>query len=83
MGTQNERCTLANYRKILRTGLIVSGLMLTGSVVVPAVAQTNVDQGRTTEQDDHGFQWGLLGLLGLGGLVGRKRERNVVEPRRI
>ena len=66
---------MANYKKILRTGMIVSGLLLTGGIVVPAIAQA--DQGTTTDRDDRGFdQWGLLGLLGLAGLVGRKRDRD-------
>jgi MYXO-CTERM domain-containing protein len=82
-GTQNERCILSNYRKILRTGILMSGLIVTG-VVMPAAAQTAADQGTTTDRHDRGFDsWGLLGLLGLAGLVGRKRERNVVEARRI
>ena len=61
----------------------MSGLVLTG-VAVPAVAQTGADQRTTTDRDDRGFDnWGLLGLLGLAGFLGRKRERDVVEPRRI
>jgi hypothetical protein len=75
---------LANYRKILRTGMIMSGLLLTGGVVVPAIAQTNADQGTTTHRDDRGFEkWGLLGLLGLAGLIGRKRDRDVVHTGRV
>jgi hypothetical protein len=72
---------VANYRKILWTGIVVSGLMLTGAVS-PAVAQTY--QGTTTDRDDHGFDnWGLLGLLGLAGLMGRKRDRTVTDTRRV
>ena len=73
---------MANYRKILWTGIVVSGLMLTGAVS-PVVAQT--DQGTTTtHRDDDGFDnWGLLGLLGLAGLMGRKRDRTVTETRRV
>jgi MYXO-CTERM domain-containing protein len=73
---------LANYRKILRTGILMSGLLLAGGAVAPAMAQT-VDQGTTTDRDNDGFPWGLLGLLGLAGLLGRKRDRNVVETRRV
>ena len=82
-GPQNERCTLTNYRKILRTGIIMSGLLLTAGAVVPAIAQTSVDQSTSTDRDDGGFdKWGLLGLIGLAGLIGRKRERNVVHTGR-
>jgi hypothetical protein len=73
---------VANYRKILRTGAVVCGLMFTG-VALPAVAQTN-DQSTTYGHDrDSHFPWGVLGLLGLAGLMGRKRERNVTETRRV
>ena len=75
---------MANYKKILRTGAVLSGLLLTG-VTLPAAAQTNDDRGTTTygHDRDRGFPWGVLGLLGLAGLMGRKRERDVVEPRRV
>jgi hypothetical protein len=56
--------------------------MFTG-VALPAVAQTN-DQSTTYGHDrDSHFPWGVLGLLGLAGLMGRKRERNVTETRRV
>jgi MYXO-CTERM domain-containing protein len=65
---------LASSKNILRAGMLMSGLLLTGSSL-PAVAQNNMDQG-TTEHRDRGFDnWGLLGLLGLAGLLGRKRDR--------
>ncbi len=74
---------MATYRKILQTGILMSGLLLTGSAVVPAVAQTNVE-GTSTDRDDGGFdEWGLLGLLGLAGLIGRKRDRDVVRTNRV
>jgi hypothetical protein len=61
----------------------MSGLLLTGSVAVPATAQTPMDQGTTT-RDDGGFDdWGLLGLIGLAGLLGRKRDRDVVRTNRV
>jgi MYXO-CTERM domain-containing protein len=82
-GTQNEWCTMASYRKIVQTGIIMSGLLLTGSAALPANAQT-IDQGTTTDRDDRGFDdWGLLGLLGLAGLLGRKRDRDVVRTNRV
>jgi hypothetical protein len=56
--------------------MIMSALLLTGSIAVPAGAQTTVDQGTTTDHDNN-FNWGLLGLLGLAGLIGRKRDRDV------
>ena len=75
---------MANYRKILRTGIITSGLLLTAGAVAPAVAQTSVDQGTPTHREDRGFdQWGLLGLIGLAGLAGRKRERNERSERNV
>lgn len=62
----------------------MAGLLLTAGAVVPAVAQTSVDQGTSTDRDDRGFdQWGLLGLIGLAGLVGRKRERNERSERNV
>jgi hypothetical protein len=79
----NERFTLA-YRRIIRTGIITSGLLLTAGAVAPAVAQTSVDQGTPTHREDRGFdQWGLLGLIGLAGLAGRKRERNERTERNV
>jgi MYXO-CTERM domain-containing protein len=74
---------LPSYKKILQTGVLMSALLLTG-VAMPAAAQTSADQRTTTDSDDHGFDdWGLLGLLGLAGLLGRKRDRNVAETRRV
>jgi MYXO-CTERM domain-containing protein len=74
---------LPSYRKILQTGVLMSALVLTGAAM-PAAAQTSTDQRTSTDRDDHGFDnWGLLGLLGLAGLLGRKRDRNVAETRRV
>jgi hypothetical protein len=67
---------LINYKKILRTGIVMSGLLLTG-VALPAVAQDRMDQGTTTNHDRGFDNWGLLGLLGLAGLLGRKKDRDV------
>jgi MYXO-CTERM domain-containing protein len=67
---------LANYKKILRTGMVMSGLLLAGAAL-PAVAQNSVDRGTTTDHDRGFHDWGLLGLVGLAGLLGRKREREV------
>ena len=75
---------MATYRKILRAGILMSGLLLTGSAAAPAMAQTGMDQGTTTDRDDGGFDdWGLLGLIGLAGLLGRKRDRDVVRTNRV
>jgi hypothetical protein len=80
---QSERYAVANYKNFLRAGAVVFGLLLT-AVAVPAAAQTRADQGTTTDRDDHGFDdWGLLGLIGLAGLLGRKRDRTVVDTRRV
>jgi MYXO-CTERM domain-containing protein len=73
---------VATFRK-LGTRVVMLGLLLT-AVAVPAIAQTNADQGMATTRDDDGFDdWGLLGLLGLAGLLGRKRDGTVVETRRV
>jgi hypothetical protein len=74
---------VATYKKILRTGIIMSGLLLTGGAAAPAMAQTNVDQGTTTDRDGGFDDWGLLGLIGLAGLLGRKRDRDVVRTNRV
>ena len=73
---------MAKFRKILRAGAVGFGLLLT-AVVVPAAAQTSADQRTTTDHDDGFDDWGLLGLLGLAGLLGRKRDRTVVDTRRV
>lgn len=74
---------MANFTKILRAGAVAFALLLTAGVM-PAAAQTSADQRTTTHRDDDGFdEWGLLGLLGLAGLLGRKRDRTVVDTRRV
>ena len=74
---------MTTFTKFYRAFAVASGLLLT-SAVVPAVAQTRVEQGTTNDRDHRGFNnWGLLGLVGLAGLLSRKRDRTVVEPRRI
>jgi hypothetical protein len=73
---------LAYYKKILRTGIVMSGLLTVAAM--PAAAQTTTDPVTTADRDDDGFDnWGLLGLLGLAGLMGRKRDRTVVDTRRV
>jgi MYXO-CTERM domain-containing protein len=60
-------------------------LMVLGAALLaasPAAAATpaadNTTTYTTTEQRDEGrFPWGLLGLLGLAGLIPRKRHVNV------
>jgi hypothetical protein len=55
-----------------------------GGMVTPGISQTTDNQTMTREND--GFDdWGLLGLLGLAGLMGRgkRRDRDVVETRRV
>jgi hypothetical protein len=56
------------------------------SVAGPAAA-TTAGAGTTTDtvttapaprdDDDHDFPWGLLGLIGLAGLLGRKRDDTI------
>jgi hypothetical protein len=60
-------------------------LLLMVGLASPLSAQNTGDQGMaTTRTDDGGFDdWGLLGLLGLAGLLGRKKDRAVVDSRRV
>jgi hypothetical protein len=69
---------MTTYRKILRTGTLVTSLMVAGATV-QAAAQGGPDQGVAGDRDHRGGfdNWGLLGLLGLAGLMGRKRDRDV------
>jgi hypothetical protein len=77
-----ERYVVANLTNLLRAGAVAAALLFTTTAVPAAAAQTTAD--RSTDRDHDGFDnWGLLGLLGLAGLLGRKRERTVVEPRRV
>ncbi len=39
-----------------------------------ALAVTASDTTYQGRDDDHGFDWGLLGLVGLAGLLGLKRK---------
>jgi MYXO-CTERM domain-containing protein len=66
------------------TRVLLFGLLFS-AVTLPAVAQMSTDRGvAVNHDDDHGFDdWGLLGLLGLAGLLGRKRDRTVVDTRRV
>jgi MYXO-CTERM domain-containing protein len=53
-------------------------LMLAAALLVatPVIAQETVDPALAVpaDNDDDGFPWGLLGLLGLAGLIPRKRN---------
>jgi hypothetical protein len=71
-------------KNLLRTGAVAAALSITAAVA-PAASQAPADQGTpSTDRDDGGFDdWGLLGLLGLAGLLGRKRDRTVVDTRRV
>jgi hypothetical protein len=73
---------VAIFTNLFRAGAVVAALSLT-SLVIPAAAQAPADQRTTTDHDDGFDQWGLLGLLGLAGLLGRKRDRTVVDTRRV
>ena len=57
---------------------LVGAVALT--VAVPVAAQSTTDTTTTQpveREDDNEFPWGLLGLLGLAGLIPRKRETHV------
>lgn len=75
----------------LRTAGLVVGLGLAGVVAAPSSAQdatepaatttAQVDDTETVVEEDEGFDdWGLLGLLGLGGLLRRPARAVVVDP---
>lgn len=59
-------------------------LTLVLAVSTPAVAQTGGATGGTnygtgtteTEDDDDGFPWGVLGLIGLAGLIPRNKDKD-------
>ena len=65
---------------------MVTSAMVAGALVfAPSSArtQTTDSTATTTYTTDHdrGFDWGWLGLLGLLGLIPRKRKETVVETR--
>jgi hypothetical protein len=67
--------------KHARKLLSVITLFLFLAVSSPVVAQTGGTTGTTTgtttdmeDDNDNDFPWGLLGLIGLAGLLGRKRD---------
>lgn len=67
----------------MRTTWIAAAAALT-LTTVPAVAQTGNDAntvdtsyGNPQPREDDDFPWGLLGLLGLAGLIPRKKPADV------
>jgi hypothetical protein len=56
-----------NYKKILGAALATSLLSAVsmGTVMAQDPEDPSSDQRVETERDDDGFDWGLLGLLGL------------------
>ena len=70
--TQTSTTTTA----VTGTELTTANTIGTAPVIDP-YATTNV-QYTEVEDDDDGFPWDLLGLLGLAGLLGlRKRDRDI------
>jgi len=72
-------------RKYSLTLAVAATLLL--PVAASATAGTTVDGNMAattyeTEDDDNDFPWGLLGLIGLAGLLGRKRDDHVHVDRR-
>ena len=76
--------TLSSARKTIAAATMAAGLIVSGANL--ALAQTNAPNptypnqysdtnryNRTTEYRGGGFDWGWLGLLGLFGLLGRRR----------
>ena len=48
------------------------------AVSMPAIAQPTTETTTTVEREQRNeFPWGLLGLIGLAGLIPRKRETHV------
>lgn len=61
--------------------LIAATVLAIATPATSALAQaTTTDPMATTavpvEEDDNEFPWGLLGLIGLAGLLGRKRDND-------
>lgn len=57
--------------------------ILGAAMLVPAAASATAPVADTAvpyerEDDDADFPWGLLGLIGLAGLLGRKRDHDHV-----
>ena len=76
---------MVHFRKFIRYGAVVAGAFLV-TPLTSLAAQTTADRTATTDDDrDGGFDvWCLLGLLGLAGLLGRKRpDVDRVETRRV
>jgi hypothetical protein len=78
----------SDLSKAIGAGIIVAGLAILPAHL-PASAQTNTASGTNSRdtttprsdvysaENDRDFDWGWLGLLGLLGLMPRKREENV------
>lgn len=62
---------------VLARRLTLSLLLLVAALLAshPAAAQDTTFATTTqTEEDDNDFPWGLLGLLGLAGLIPRRKK---------
>ena len=66
-------------RLMLQTA-VVAGAMCFAPMVTHAQATDTTVRVADTDHD-RGFDWGWLGLLGLLGLIPRKRKDTVVETR--
>ena len=70
--------------KIVRSALLIAGLTL-GTATAQTTPDTSSTAGNTmstTHTDDRrGFDWGWLGLIGLAGLLGRRRPNVVTDTR--
>ena len=69
---------------ILARNIVLAASLVTVSGTV--LAQTADPAATTTDtavvvEDDNDFPWGLIGLLGLAGLLGRKRDVVVRDDR--
>jgi hypothetical protein len=72
--------------KTTRLSAIVAAAALAALAPAAASAQAtdgaiDTSYGNPQPQEERGFPWGLLGLLGLAGLIPRKRGHDHVDNR--
>ncbi|HEV2568378.1 WGxxGxxG family protein [Sphingomonas sp.] len=64
-------------RKPLLAFAIATALFVPGMASAQSNAAVDTSYGTPPPEDDNDFPWGLLGLLGLAGLIPRKRHDHV------
>jgi hypothetical protein len=77
---------VATWKTWMRAGILAVGLAIL-PMTMPAEAQQRdpipSETRRTDTRNETGFPWGLLGLTGLFGLAGLKRNHTLTERRRV